>query len=121
MTQSQTRPGKTFQQLVQDALAEVKEITQDELKGLLKEHKAMALIDVREQNEVLNGAIEGSVNIPRGILELQIDAVVPNPEQFVVLYCAGGARSALAAQTLHTMGYHHVVSLRGGFRDWLSD
>jgi rhodanese-related sulfurtransferase len=112
------RTGKTFQELVADAKAQVSEITVDTLKDWLTERKPLVVIDVREPMEFNHGSIPGALNIPRGILELDIDSTVPDPHQTIVIYCGGGSRSALSAQTLKIMGYDQVHSLTGGFRAW---
>lgn len=75
-------------------------------------------LDVREPDEYAQGAVAGSVHIPRGQLELQVEATVPDSEQPIVVLCAGGTRSALAAVTLAELGYTNVVSLAGGFNGW---
>ena len=75
-------------------------------------------IDVREADEWQEGHIPGAVHVPRGYLESRIEGVVPDKSQPVVLYCAGGNRSAFAAKTLEELGYEHVYSLAGGFTDW---
>ncbi len=77
-----------------------------------------ALIDVREQDEVEQGIIPGAVHIPRGYLELRVEERLPDRDAPVVAYCAGGTRSALAAETLQAMGYTNVASLKGGFGAW---
>jgi molybdopterin/thiamine biosynthesis adenylyltransferase/rhodanese-related sulfurtransferase len=76
------------------------------------------LIDVREKDEWLEGFIPGAQWIPRGFLEQRIEDQVPEKSSAVVLYCAGGTRSALAARTLGELGYSNVTSLNGGFAAW---
>jgi rhodanese-related sulfurtransferase len=118
MNAQQVRRGKTFQQLVAEAKGEIREITAPELKQWFTEGKDLVLVDVREPMEYQNGHIGNAVNIPRGLLELQIDEVVADQDKSIVMYCGGGSRSALAAQTLKTMGYDQVYSLQGGYRFW---
>jgi molybdopterin/thiamine biosynthesis adenylyltransferase/rhodanese-related sulfurtransferase len=77
-----------------------------------------ALIDVREADEHAQGAIPGAVHIPRGFLELRIERAVPDREAPVVVYCASGTRSVLAARSLAELGYTYVRSLAGGFTGW---
>lgn len=74
-------------------------------------------LDVRDQQEVNLGRIPNAVHISRGNLETKIEAVVPRDAE-VVIYCASGNRSALAADTMQQMGYTNVFSLAGGFRGW---
>lgn len=112
------RRGKTFQQLVGEAKTRIQEMTADELRALQAEGREFVLLDVREPGDFENGHIPGAVNLPRGILELEIDEVAPDQDKLVVAYCGGGSRSALAADTLQTMGYNNVVSLAGGWRGW---
>jgi sulfur-carrier protein adenylyltransferase/sulfurtransferase len=78
----------------------------------------VVLLDVREKDEVRTGYIEGAVTIPRGLLEFQAAAHLPQTDMDVVVYCASGARSLLAAQVLRAMGYTHVASMAGGITRW---
>jgi sulfur-carrier protein adenylyltransferase/sulfurtransferase len=77
-----------------------------------------AILDVREQDEYVQGYIPGARWIPRGYLELRIEDAVPDRERPVVVYCASGTRSVLAARSLRELGYTNVTSLRGGFTAW---
>src|SRR5262245_2756645 len=79
---------------------------------------APTVIDVREQDEFVQGSIPGARWIPRGYLELRIEEAVPDRDRPLVVYCAGGTRSALAARSLRELGYTHVKSLAGGFTAW---
>src|SRR4030095_14281859 len=76
------------------------------------------VIDVREQDEYVQGFIPGARWIPRGFLEMRIEDAVPDRAQDLVLYCAGGNRSALAARNLGELAYTYVKSLAGGFSAW---
>src|SRR5256886_9426156 len=78
----------------------------------------MVLLDVREKEEVRAGYIEGAITIPRGFLEFQAAAHLPQTDADIVVYCASGARSLLAAQVLRTMGYTRVASMTGGITRW---
>jgi sulfur-carrier protein adenylyltransferase/sulfurtransferase len=78
----------------------------------------VVFLDVREQEEVRTGAIEGAVTIPRGFLEFRAAEHLPQTDTDIVVYCASGARSLLAAQVLRTMGYKHVASMAGGITRW---
>ena len=75
-------------------------------------------IDVREADEWQEGHVPGAVHVPRGHLESRVEAVAPSRSQPIVVYCAGGSRSAFAAKSLQELGYEHVVSLDGGYTDW---
>jgi molybdopterin/thiamine biosynthesis adenylyltransferase/rhodanese-related sulfurtransferase len=78
----------------------------------------IALVDVRESEEVARGLIPGAKHVPRGYLESRIEGAVPDRSQHVVLYCASGNRSALAAKTLADLGYENVESMTGGYTLW---
>ncbi len=80
-----------------------------------------AFLDVREQDEYEQGTIPGSVFIPRGQLESNIENRLPDKDRPVVVYCAGGFRSAFAADTLQQLGYHDVTSMAGGFGRWKNE
>src|SRR5262244_2244580 len=79
---------------------------------------AVLLLDVREKEEVRAGYIEGAITIPRGFLEFQAAAHLPQTDADIVVYCASGARSLLAAQVLRAMGYTQVASMAGGITRW---
>ena len=113
---------KSAQQLVQEAYTEVKTISTDQALTLVKDNKCN-LIDIRDVRELeKEGRVENSVHIPRGMLEFWID---PNSQYFkegkldldkeMVLFCAAGARSALAAKALQDMGFEKVSHVEGGF------
>ena len=73
---------------------------------------------MREDHEWQQGHIDGALHLGRGILERDIENIVPGFDTMLVLYCGGGYRSALAADSLQKMGYGNVLSLRGGWREW---
>lgn len=115
--------GKTFRDLVNEAKERVQEIDHNEVADWVtqntdKHGNKFCILDVREPDDYVKGHIPTATNVPRGLLELEIDEVVPDQDQTIVLYCGGGSRSALAADTLHQMGYANVYSLAGGFRQW---
>ena len=102
----------TFQDLFSQAKARVDEIDAQTAADLASSGEAK-IVDVREKTEWDEGHIPGAVHVPRGYLELRIETAVPDKSRPVVLYCAGGTRSVLAARTLQEMGYTDVKS-RGG-------
>ena len=110
-------------QLIGEALAEVASISVDEALALVDGGDAV-FVDVRERAEHTAGAIVGAVAAPRGFLEFVADPASPmhNPAlssgKRLVIYCASGGRSALAAKTLQDMGYAGVANLTGGFQAW---
>jgi molybdopterin/thiamine biosynthesis adenylyltransferase/rhodanese-related sulfurtransferase len=107
----------SYRELLQQVKAEIDEIGASRARELLSEGDAAA-VDVRERDEWEEGHIPGAVHIPRGSLEGRIENAVPDRSQAVVVYCAGGSRSAFAARTLEELGYENVTSLAGGFTDW---
>ena len=86
-------------------------------KMLDRRRDDVQVVDVREPNEWNLGHVPGAVHVPRGWLEFKIEGLARR-DQKVVLYCAGGDRSALAADALRAMGYADVASMAGGFRAW---
>lgn len=116
MTQAQAI--KTWQDFVADAKTRIQEVTQEELRQWIDQGKEMILIDVREANDHAHSRIENSTNIPRGVLELEVEETVPDRDRTIVTYCGGGGRSAMAADVLQQMGYRHVYSLQGGYKQW---
>ena len=113
---------KSLQTLVSEAMQEIKTINTDEALKMVEENNCN-LIDIREGNELESaGKVENSIHIPRGKLEIFLD---PNSALFqqgvldqnkeMVLFCAGGVRSALAVKTLKNMGYEKISHIEGGF------
>ncbi len=102
-----------------DMLSEVKRsIREVDPAGAATETDRAVFLDVREADEYEQGTIPGSLHIPRGYVELQIEGRVPDKSRPLVVYCAGGTRSALAAKALQDLGYTDVVSMAGGFNSW---
>ncbi len=108
---------KTAADLIAEAKTRITEVTPQDVEALRAQGADFALIDVREPNEWAMGHVPGATLVPRGVLESSIEARVPR-ERKVVLYCASGNRSALAADVLQQMGYAEVASMRGGIRGW---
>jgi len=106
----------TFRDLLREAKAVIRETDPAGAEAMLAE--GAVLLDVREPDEYEQGAIPGSVHIPRGNLEPNVENRLSDKDAPVVVMCAGGVRSAFAAQTLQEMGYGDVVSMDGGFNQW---
>ena len=106
---------QSYRDVVAAAKQRIREIEPEDLEGRLGE---LTVLDVREADEFEQGAIPGAILVPRGLLESSVSTHVDSPDREIVLYCEGGARSALAAQTLQEMGYTSVSSLEGGFTRW---
>jgi len=111
---------KTAHDLVLAAKAQCREISIDDAEAFLP--SADAIIDVREADEYAAGHLSGAVNLPRGLLEFRLSATpaLEKRDLNVVLYCKTSGRAALAANTMHSMGYLNVVSIDGGYDAWLS-
>jgi len=109
-------PG--FLKLVEEAKRKIKECTIAEVRAKLDRGERFHFIDVREDNEFAKDHARGAVHIGRGILERDIETVIPDKQAEIVLYCGGGFRSALSADSLRQMGYTNVVSMDGGIRAW---
>src|SRR3954467_8498553 len=107
----------TFRDLLSRTKAEIREVDTAAAEAAAAQPDTVVL-DVREPDEYDQGALPGALHIPRGHLESQIEARLPDHEAPVVVYCAGGVRSAFAAKTLEELGYRDVVSMAGGFGKW---
>jgi molybdopterin/thiamine biosynthesis adenylyltransferase/rhodanese-related sulfurtransferase len=106
----------TYRELLAGARSSIVEVTPAEAAERLR--AGAVALDVREPDEFEQGALKGAVHIPRGFLEMQVAGRLPDPSTPVVVYCAGGVRSAFAARTLGDLGYTNVVSMIGGFNRW---
>lgn len=107
---------KSGTDLIDDAKSRIREVSPAEALATHAGGSA-TFLDVRDLQEVNLGRIPGALHISRGNLEQKVEAIVPR-DAAVVVYCGGGGRSALAADTLRAMGYTNVCSLAGGFRGW---
>lgn len=105
-----------FKEMMRRVRSEIREVSVEEARELMS-HGAV-VVDVREADEWAQGHIPGALFIPRGQLELRIEERVPDKAAELILHCAGGTRSALAARTLHELGYPRVSSMAGGFARW---
>jgi rhodanese-related sulfurtransferase len=112
-------PLPEFKQIVDEAKRQIQEIGANDLLRMRQAGEDITLIDVREPDEHAKGTIAGAVAMPRGILERDIDQVTTDKDRKIVLYCAGGARSALAALSLKQLGFKNVISLAGGYGGWV--
>jgi len=108
-----------FLKLVNEAKARIKEISPQELKEKMMRHENFHLIDVREDNEWQEGHITGASHLSKGIIERDIETKIPDLQAQIVVYCSGGFRCALVADSLKNMGYQHVYSLDTGSRGWI--
>lgn len=110
---------KTGTDLVNEAKQRIREVTPAEVLAMQKRGAPVVYLDVREPNEWNLGRLPGAMHLPRGHLESNIEARVGREEE-IVIYCARGNRSALAADTLQQMGYSNVSSMADGFGGWVA-
>jgi rhodanese-related sulfurtransferase len=110
----QHSPG--FLAIVQDAKKRIHEIDIEEYKRLRETGAAGQLVDVREEHEWRAAHAAGAIHLSKGVIERDIETVVPDKTARLVLYCGGGYRSALATDNLQKMGYTNILSLDGGWR-----
>jgi rhodanese-related sulfurtransferase len=109
-------PG--FLKLVERAKHTIRECTSAEVKARLDRGERFHFIDVREDEEFAKDHAKGARHIGRGVLERDIESLIPDKQAEIILYCGGGYRSALAAESLGQMGYMNVCSMDGGIRAW---
>jgi len=107
----------TFREMLAAAKAGIREITTAEAEAEMAAPGTIVL-DVREPDEYEQGALAGAVHLPRGNLESSIEGRIPDKSAHVLVMCAGGARSAFAADTMQKLGYTDVASIMGGFNRW---
>jgi rhodanese-related sulfurtransferase len=107
-----------FEKLVDESKKNIREISIDEVVAKQNKGDQFHFVDVREDNEWLNGHAQGAIHIGRGVIERDIEKIIPDYGSEIVLYCGGGFRSALAAENIQKMGYTNVFSMAGGIRGW---
>lgn len=108
---------KTFQDFVADAKTRIQEVSPQDANG--ERGSGATMLDVREPTETARGVVPGAVCVPRGVLEGMTPRVLPDRSARILVYCAGGMRSALAADRLQEMGYTNVASVATGFQGWV--
>ena len=110
---------KTYSQLLREARAEIREVSTDEAQAMAD--AGALVVDVRESDEWAEGHLPGAIHVPRGYLESRIEMLAPDRARPVLLYCAGGVRSAFAAQSMVLLGYADVASMTAGFQGWKAE
>ena len=110
--------SKGFLDIVNDAKTRVRETTPEEVRRRQETGDRFHLIDVREDGEWVRGRALGALHMGKGVIERDIERAIPNRNDEIILYCGGGYRSALAADTLTKMGYRNVSSMDGGWKRW---
>jgi molybdopterin/thiamine biosynthesis adenylyltransferase/rhodanese-related sulfurtransferase len=110
--------SKTYSDLLADVKTQVRSVSLDELKRRVEAREPYVIVDVREKDEVRAGFVPGAIHLPRGFLEMQAEQKLPDRDAKIVVYCAGGVRSAFAAKSLTELGYTNVESAMPGFVRW---
>ncbi len=109
-------PG--FLKVVDEARTRVRECTVGDVKARLDQGERFHFVDVREGEEFCDDHAAGAIHIGKGVIERDIETAIPNRQEPIVLYCGGGYRSILAADSLRQMGYTNVISMDGGMKAW---
>ena len=109
-------PG--FLKVVDDARTRVRECTVSDVKARLDRGERFHFVDVREDDEFAQDHAAGAVHLGKGVIERDIETTIANRQEPIVLYCGGGYRSVLAADSLRQMGYTNVISMDGGIKAW---
>lgn len=107
-----------FLDIVNDSRSRVRECTVQDVKERMERGEPFYLVDVREDREFINGHLPNAMHIGKGVIERDIERMIPDVDAPIVLYCGGGYRSALAADALQKMGYTNVISMDGGWSGW---
>ena len=113
-----TPHNDNFLNLVEECRPFVKELNVNEVHQKITNNQNIKLIDVREDYEWNQGHLPNAIHISRGVIERDIDRLIPDRNSEIILYCAGGFRSILAAYNIQKMGYTNVISMSGGIKDW---
>jgi rhodanese-related sulfurtransferase len=108
---------KTGQDLIDEAKQQIEEVTPEQVREMQARNERVVYLDVREPNEWNLGRLPRAIHLPRGNLETKVEGIIDR-NQRVVIYCARGNRSALAALTMKQMGYQDVASMARGFQGW---
>ena len=98
---------------------QIKEITPFALKALMDGQQSLHIIDVREADELSSGRIPTAIHLSKGVIERDIEKQISDPQAPIVVYCSGGFRCALVANSLQNIGYTNVSSLDTGLQGWL--
>ena len=109
--------AKTGQDLIDEAKRQIDEVTPEQVRDMQARNESVVYLDVREPNEWNLGRMPQAIHLPRGNLEGKVEGMIDR-NQKVIVYCARGNRSALAALTMKQMGYENVVSMARGFLGW---
>ena len=107
-----------FRDILAQTKQEIREVSVQQVNAALQDRPGLVVLDVREKDEWEEGHLPGAILLPRGFLEQKIEKTITDKQTPVIVYCAGGTRSAFAAKTLQQLGYQDVLSMAGGYGDW---
>jgi len=110
----QHSPG--FLKLINEARKRVRELTVEQARERLLMNPKAVLLDVREESEFIEEHAKNAIHLSKGILERDIETVIPDPDTEILMYCRSGFRSVLACESVQKMGYRNVFSIIGGYR-----
>ena len=108
---------KTASELIAEAQTRISCLNASSAKTLCKDSGNAVIIDVREPESAANSKLKDSINIPRGLIEMKVPNLCPEPDTLILLHCAGGGRASLAALTLQEMGYTNVHAITEKYED----
>lgn len=108
---------KAAGELIAEAQTKISCLDVSSAKTLYEDSKNVVIIDVREPESAANSKLKDSINIPRGLIEMKIPNLCPEPDTLILLHCAGGGRASLTALTLQEMGYTNVHAITAKFED----
>lgn len=108
---------KAAGELIAEAQTRIKCLDVSSAKTLYEDSENVVIIDVREPESAANSKLKDSINIPRGLIEMKVPNLCPEPDTLILLHCAGGGRASLAALTLQEMGYTNVHAITAKFED----
>jgi len=109
---------KTPEQMVQEAKAQIKEVSIADVKKTIDAKENVTLLDVRDKQEFDEGRIPGAINISRGMLEFKVAMIIPDKNAKIVVYCGLDLRSPLATKAMNDLGYKNAVNMVGGLKAW---
>lgn len=113
-----SKHAEGFLKLVNASKSAIEECTVEDVIAKQKKGDHFHFVDVREDSEWQAGYAKGAIHLGKGVIERDIEAEIPQKDEEIILYCGGGFRSALAAESLLKMGYTKVISMDGGIRRW---
>lgn len=107
-----------FLGLIESVHSSVRDVSVEQTRAKLQDNPQLRFVDVREDKEWDAGHAAGAIHMGKGVIERDIETMIPDKDAEIILYCGGGFRSVLAADAIQKMGYTNVASMAGGWREW---